>query len=137
MTIPLWCLLGFVAWTLLLLLGLAGARVSQVAMGGKQPNEFPAGVPHGGDAYWRLNRAHLNCIENLPLFASVVVVGTLAGLKDPLFATLSQVYLGARIGQSVVHLSSGSNLAIDLRFTCFLVQYGCLVGIIYLLATKG
>ena len=113
------------------------ARVSQVVTGAKQPNEFPSGVPHGGDAYWRLNRAHLNCIENLPLFASVVVVGTLAGLKAPLFDTFARVYLGARLGQSMTHLSSGGNLAINVRFTFYLVQFGCLVGILYLLASKA
>ena len=137
MTTPLWCLLGFVAWTIILLFGLAGARLSQVATGAKQPNEFPSGVPHGSDAYWRLNRAHLNCVENLPLFASVVVVGTLAGLKAPLFDTFSQVYLAARIGQTVTHLSSGSVMAINVRFTFYLTQVGCLIGILYLLVAKG
>ena len=134
MTTPLWCLLGFVAWNLLLVLALAVTRISQVVAGRKQPNEFPAGVPHGGDAYWRLNRAHLNCVENLPLFASVIAVGTFAELKDPLFSTLSRVYLGARVAQTLAHLSSGSSLAVNLRFTFYLVQVGCLVGIMYLLA---
>lgn len=138
MTTPLWCLLGFVAWTIAILFALAGARVGQVVTGRKQPNEFPAGVPHGGDAYWRLNRAHLNCVENLPLFASVVLVATAAGLKAPLFDTLSQVFLGARIGQTIAHLSSGGNVAVNVRFTFYLVQIGCLLGIMYVLATtKG
>ena len=58
MTTPLWCLLGFVAWTLALLLGVGFSRVGAVLRGEKKANEFPSGVPHGGDAYWRwLERA--------------------------------------------------------------------------------
>ena len=68
MTVPLWCLLGYVAWTLLLLLGIGAARSAQVLTGARRANEFPAGERHGGDAYWRLNRAHLNCLEFIPLF---------------------------------------------------------------------
>ncbi len=134
MTVPLWCLLGFAAWTLLLVVAVAAARVMQVVAGEKRPDEFTAGVPHGGDAYWRLNRAHLNCVENLPLFASVVTVGTFAGITWPLFGTLAQVYLGARIVQSVIHISSGSVLAVNTRFAAFLVQIFCLGRMIWLVA---
>ena len=128
MTPPLWCLAGFVAWTLVLLLGIAVARVGAVLRGEKQANEFPSGVPHGGDRYWRLNRAHLNCVENLPLFATVVLLSAVAGVKSPGLDTLARVYVAARVGQSLAHISSGSVLAVNVRFTFFLVQYGCLVG---------
>lgn len=130
MTTPLWCLLGFVAWTLVLLVALASVRVGAVLAGRAAPTDFPAGVPHGSDANWRLNRVHLNCIENLPLFASVVVVATFAGLRLPILDTLAQVYLGARIGQSVTHLISANPVAINVRFTFFLIQFACLVGFI-------
>ena len=130
MTTPLWCLLGFVAWTLALLLAIATARVSQVLLGKAKPTDFPAGVPHGGDAYWRLNRAHLNCLENLPLFASVVLIATVAGLRVAALDTLARVFLAARIGQSLAHISSGSALAVNVRFIFFLVQFGCLAGFV-------
>jgi uncharacterized MAPEG superfamily protein len=137
MTTPLWCLLGFVVWTLVLLLGLGFSRVGAVLSGQKKANEFPSGVPHGGDAYWRLNRAHMNCVENLPLFASVVLVATVAGVKAPLLDTLARVYLGARIGQSVTHVSSGGVMAVNVRFTFFLVQVGCLIGFLVTIARAG
>ncbi len=127
MTPPLWCLAGFVGWTLLLMAGIAAARVAAVLRGEKQANEFPAGVRHGGDAYWRLNRAHLNCTENLPLFASVVLIAAAAGIHSPTLDTAARVYLAARIGQSLAHVSSGSAMAVNVRFTFFLVQVGCLV----------
>jgi uncharacterized MAPEG superfamily protein len=119
---------------MLLLLGVGFSRVGEVLSGKKKANEFPSGVPHGGDAYWRLNRAHMNCVENLPLFASVVLVATVAGVKAPLLDTLARVYLGARIGQSVTHVSSGSVMAVNVRFTFFLVQMGCLVGFLWTIA---
>ncbi len=134
MTTPLWCLLGFVAWTLVLLLGVGFSRVGIVLSGRKKANEFPSGVPHGGDAYWRLNRAHMNCVENLPLFASVVLIATVAGVKVALLDTLARVYLIARIGQSVTHVSSGSVVAVNVRFTFFLIQMGCLIGFLLTLA---
>jgi uncharacterized MAPEG superfamily protein len=127
MTTPLWCLAAFVAWTILLMAGIAVARVGAVLRGEKQANEFPSGVPHGGDAYWRLNRAHLNCTENLPLFGSVVLIAAAAGIASPTLDTAARLYLGARVGQSLAHVSSGSALAVNVRFTFFLVQVGCLL----------
>jgi uncharacterized MAPEG superfamily protein len=127
MTTPLWCLLGFVAWTLILL-GLVGvARVSQVVAGRAKPTDFPAGVPHGSDAYWRLNRAHLNCIENLPVFGSLVLIATVAGIRSATLDTLARVVLGARVGQSLTHLSSGGVVAVNVRFAFFLAQIVCYV----------
>jgi uncharacterized MAPEG superfamily protein len=137
MTTPLWCLVGFVAWTLGLLSLIGIARISKVVAGKAQPTDFPAGVPHGSDAYWRLNRAHLNCLENLPLFASVVLVATVVGLRSPTLDTLARVYLGARVGQSLAHLSSGGNLAVNVRFTFFLTQVGCLVAFVWTIAHAG
>ena len=127
MTTPLWCLVGFVAWTLVLLLAIAFTRVGAVLTGAKKANEFPSGVPHGGDAYWRLNRAHMNCLENLPIFGALVLVATVAGLRAPLLDTVAKTYLAARIGQSVTHVASGSVIAVNVRFTFFVVQVACLI----------
>jgi hypothetical protein len=37
------------------------------------------------------------------------------------------VYLGARVAQSLIHISSGTDWAIRLRFPAFLVQFVCAV----------
>lgn len=129
MTVPLWCLLGFVAWTLLLLLGIGAARSAQVLTGAKRANEFPAGERHGGDAYWRLNRAHLNCLEFLPLFGAVVLVAAVAGVDTPTLDWLATLVLVARVGQSTTHLLSTSHAAVLVRFSFFVVQVLCVVGI--------
>ena len=127
MTTPIYALMGFVFWTVFLVLAIGGVRVLQVMRGETAVNGFPSGQPHGGDTYWRLNRAHLNCVENLPLFAAVVLAGHVTGLTAGTFATLAQVYVTARVLQSIIHVSSGSVMAVNLRFTCFVVQVGSLV----------
>src|SRR5207248_2922194 len=97
MTLPLYCLLGYVGWTMLLLLAIVSVRGLAVFTGKKRVNEFPGGVPHGGDAYWRLYRAHANVVENLPIVASVILVGTLLHVATPAFERLPAIALGARV----------------------------------------
>src|SRR5947208_16210155 len=104
MTRPLACLVGFAAWAMLLVIAITVARVSQVLRGQKRPNEFPSGVPHGGDRYWRLNRAHLNTVENLPIFAALVLTGEAARVAGGGFALACEIALGARVVQSLTHV---------------------------------
>ncbi len=122
---PLVCLVGFALWAVLLVMGVGFSRVAQVLAGKKRANEFPSGTQHGGDRYWRLNRAHLNTVENLPIFAALVIAGVLLHVSSAAFATLPVVIVGARIVQSVVHVSSGSVVAVNVRFTAFLTQVVC------------
>jgi uncharacterized MAPEG superfamily protein len=119
---PLLSLVGFAAWAIGLVFAIAVVRMVQVLRGAKRANEFPSGTLHGGDAYWRLNRAHVNTVENLPIFGALVITGTLLHVATPAFQTLPVVVLAARITQSLVHLSSGSARAVSVRFTAFLTQ---------------
>ena len=136
MTTPLYALMGFVFWTVFIVLAIGLVRVAQVASGKTAVNGFPSGQPHGSDAYWRMNRAHMNCVENLPLFAAVVLAGHVTGLTAGTFATLSQVYIIARVAQSIIHVASGSAMAVNLRFTCFVVQVGCLLSMATTIVTQ-
>jgi hypothetical protein len=45
-----------------------------------------------------------------------------AGLQSATFDVLSAVVVGARVGQTSAHLSSGSNAAIAVRFSFLSVQ---------------
>ena len=116
MTTPLWCLLGFVAWTLMLLLAIGIWRSFEVLSGAKRAGDFPSGERHGSNAYWRLNRAHINCLENLPLFGAVVLIAAVTGIGTPGLDRLAEAYLAARVGQSVTHLISVSDRAVLIRF---------------------
>jgi uncharacterized MAPEG superfamily protein len=119
---PLAALLLFAVWGLLLVISIGMWRLVQVATQGKGPGDFPAGTPHGSDAYWRLNRAHLNVSENLPFFGAVVLAGVYLQVQDLAFQVLPSVVLYARVAQSLIHVASGSRLAVTLRFICYLVQ---------------
>ncbi len=112
---------------MLLVLSVGLVRVSQVLTGKAGAGDFIAGSPHGGEAYWRLNRAHLNCCENLAIFAALVLAAEVVGHSSPAFDCMAMVYLGARVVQSLIHISSGSDWAIRFRFTAYLVQFVCAV----------
>lgn len=136
MTTPLYALMGFVFWTVALVLSIGSIRVSQVATGKAAANSFPSGQPHGSDFYWRLSRAHMNCLENLPLFAAVVLTAHVSGLGAPLFGTLATIYVCARVGQTVAHISSPSVMAVNVRFTFFAVQMVCLIWMALMVVTR-
>lgn len=112
----------FSAWTLLLVLVIGGVRGALVLQGKARPGDYTAGVPHGGDRYWRLNRAHSNCLEFLPLFAVVVLTGAVLGVGSEWLDRFAVILLCARVAQTLTHVASGSTLAINVRFSFFLVQ---------------
>lgn len=128
MSIPLLALLGFAAWTLLIVIvGVGGPRVSAVLAGKAKANAFPADQPHGSERYRRTMRAHANCVENLPIFGAVVLTAAVAGVASPLIDLLAMVYLGARVLQTLAHVSSGRPLVVNVRFAFFLAQVVCVV----------
>lgn len=123
MTLPLYCLLFFAAWTLsIVVFGLGIPRLVKVMKREAGPGDFPADVPHGSEFNRRVMRAHANCIENLPVFAAVVLVGHVAGTSSPTFDQLAIVYVLARVLQTSAHVASGRGRVIRVRFACFLVQ---------------
>ena len=110
-----------IAWALLLVVLMEVLRGSLVAGGGIAGNEFRPDNSNLSPFMQRLARAHANCIEGLPVFGGLLVVALLtnrAGVTDPLAPWL----LVARLVQSVAHLSSRSNLAVNVRFVAFVVQ---------------
>ena len=134
MTIALWCLVGWCCWAVALVLTVGTARVAQVLTGTKRANEFTSGVPHGGDRYWRLNRAHMNTLENLPVIAALTLVATLRHVDVDTFCMIA---LGARVCQSLIHIASNHVMAVNLRFTAFVVQLASYVAIIVRLAHRA
>jgi uncharacterized MAPEG superfamily protein len=118
-------LIAYALWAVALVIALAIVRTAMVLGGRAQANSFTAGTPHGTDAYWRLNRAHLNTLENLPIFAAIVLCGWVVGMETATFNRLAAIVVAARIVQSLIHLVSGSVAAVSLRFAAFAVQLGC------------
>ena len=126
MTQSLYSLLGFVVWTMLVVgVGIGFPRVSAILGRRAAPKSFPADVPHGEDRYRRTMRAHANCVENLPIFAVLVLIGRSISLESPTFETLALLVLVARMAQTTVHVASGSNRAVIVRFVFFSAQFSC------------
>ncbi|HSZ11337.1 MAG TPA: MAPEG family protein [Rhizomicrobium sp.] len=126
-TVPhsLIALVFYALWVIVLVLMIGFDRVTQVLRGQTPVNGFPSGQKHGSDSYWRINRAHINACENLPIFAAIVLAGWAVSQEGAQFNLLATVVVVARIIQSAIHISSGSTMAVNLRFTAFAVQLVC------------
>jgi len=121
-----WSLLGFVAWTMLLVVcGIGTPRITAVLRKQARANSFNAAVPHGSERYQRTMRAHANCVENLPIFAALVLLGSVVGVPGWQFQAAAIIVLPARVLQTVVHVASGRNRAVLARFVFFTVQLVC------------
>jgi uncharacterized MAPEG superfamily protein len=136
--LPELMLLGFAAWTLLLLLTTVGVyRLSRVFRGRAGMGEFPADQVEGQDWYRRSMRAHANCVENLPVFAVLVYALRAGGIVDPAVDPLCAVILVARIHQSLVHVCFvQTDRVVSVRFTFFFIQFLCFVGLIAVIALR-
>lgn len=127
-------LVGFGAWTIALVFVLANVRLTVAMRSGKELNSFS---PDGSDVEGfasRLTRAHLNCLELLPVAAAVILAAAVSGnsaVTDP----WAMFFLYARIGQSVMHLIGTSVPLVLIRATLFVVQLVMLAVWIYRLLT--
>src|SRR5215469_2896697 len=93
-------LIFYALWAIALVLMVAADRTLQVMRGQAKLTSFTPGAPHGSDSYWRINRAHLNTVENLPIFATLVLSGWVVGMETATFNRLAVIVVVARIVQS-------------------------------------
>jgi uncharacterized MAPEG superfamily protein len=124
MTVPVWMLLAFATWTVVLLLGTVGVyRWSRILTGSVPISEFRADRVEGEDWYKRAMRAHANCVENLPVFGAVVLALQAGGVRGPMVSWLCIGVVAARVVQSLVHVSFvQTNAVVSVRFAFFVVQ---------------
>lgn len=114
-------LLGFAAWTILLVIALAGLRSAAAMTQGKKANSFTPGGEDMPGLGRRITRAHANCYENLPVAGAILLYAIATGqtaITDP----LAYIFLGARLAQSLTHIASGANAAAMARFAFYVVQ---------------
>lgn len=116
-------LIGFTAWTLLLPTVYVGLyRVGLVLMRRKPANAWPRGAQTDDPAIiTRFQHAHMNCLENLPIFAAIVLV---AALTEQM-ATVNLLglwVLGFRVAQSVTHLLGTSAALVFVRANFYAAQ---------------
>ena len=135
MTLALWCLLVFVLWTMsILAFGLFLARVRAVMRGELHIEDIRSEVPQLSERYQRIHRAHLNCLETLPLFATVVLVGHVTGVRSPAIDVLAAVLVGLRVVQSLAHIHSMKGRAARIRVAAYFFQPPCLLAMTVLVA---
>ena len=76
-------------------------------------------------AFWttprRISCSHANLVENIPLFAAVVLTNRAFGGPD--ISKLAQYYFYARCGQAAAHVSSVSSLAVNVRAGFFFASW--------------
>lgn len=118
-------LVAYASWTLALVFAIACLRASLTLTGKRAANGFSVTGDDVSPFSGRLCRAHANCVENLPVFAAVVVAARLSGhaaAVDPIAPWI----VAARVAQSSVHLVSTSPRAVTIRFVFFALQLGAL-----------
>jgi hypothetical protein len=126
MNASIFAMLVYVSW-MILLLGMLGSLRAGLTLAGKRaPNSF---CPDGSDVSpfsVRLCRAHANCYESFPIIGGLLLLA-IATSSTGITDGLAYYMIGARILQSIVHLISTSNIAVQIRFAFFLVQLGIAV----------
>jgi uncharacterized MAPEG superfamily protein len=128
-------LLAFAAWTLALLaFGVGPIRLTAIARGELRASQVRSEVPQLGERFQRLHRAHLNCVENLPVFASVVLTAHVLGYQSTSMNVLALLVVGMRVVQSTAHIASGRGHAITVRFTAFVAQFVSMAAMLALTA---
>jgi uncharacterized MAPEG superfamily protein len=122
----------YAAWTLLLPLIYAGTiRVPSIAAGRKRADHWERGKPSDDPPVLaRAKNAHLNCTENFPVFAAIVVVAALLG-KIAIADALAGYVLFARVAQSIVHMLGTSLPLIALRGLFYFVQVALMFWMIW------
>lgn len=115
-------LVGFALWTLALV-ALVFLYRGLRFLKGTPINHWPRGNKPADDAPFvkRLEDAHANCLENLPVFA-VVVLAAAALDKSGSVNTLAPYVLYARMGQTLAHLWGMGPLQVFVRASFWSVQ---------------
>jgi uncharacterized MAPEG superfamily protein len=115
-------LLLFAAWTLVLMLTYVGYRVALVLAMRKPANAWGRGQATDDPPFiTRAHHAHLNCLENLPVFAAIVLAAVALG-KAPVVDQVAVWVLAARLAQSIVHLIGTTPALVFVRANFLVVQ---------------
>ena len=91
-------------------------------------NNWPRSAKPANDAALvkRMEDAHANCLENLPVFAVIVLAAAAMGRLESI-AALAPFVLYARIGQSIVHLVGVGQAHVLVRATFWSIQLGLFI----------
>jgi uncharacterized MAPEG superfamily protein len=138
MTTPVLVLLRFAAWTPLTLFASIGVcRWSRILTARASIAEWRADLPRGSDWYQRAMRAHMNCVENLPVYAAIGVALLATGLQSAVVDRLA-VTMVARAGQTLTHIAlPPTKAAASVRFTLFVIHPAYMIAMGVTIATAA
>ena len=124
-------LLGFSAWTLLLVTCVFLYRGLRF-VGGTPINSWPRNAKPADELplVRRLEDAHANCLENLPVFGAIVLVAAALGKLEAI-ALLAPWVLYARIGQSLAHLLGVGQAHVLVRASLWSAQLALMFAMLY------
>lgn len=113
-------LTGYISWILVLLVILAAYR-TQFAKKNQKSLKFKSDGSDTDALGERITRAQANCVESFSFIGGTMLLAIATG-ASVITDGLALYVLVARLAQSIVHLSSTSNMAIQIRFVFFLIQ---------------
>lgn len=125
--LSLHALIGFTAWTVLLVILVFAWRGIEIVVNGKKADSWTRGkdVETPG-LVRRIEHAHMNCVENLPLFAAIVLAAAAMG-RSAVTEPYAAYVLYARVAQSITHMIGVSHWLVMLRATFWAVQLALFV----------
>ena len=124
-------LIGYTAWTLLLVLVIFAWRGIEIVINGKKADSWTRGRQVDEPALIRrIEHAHINCLENLPIFAVIVLAAAAMG-KSAVTEPYAMYVLYARLAQSVIHLIGVNHWLVLVRATFWAVQLALFVVMLF------
>ena len=95
---------------------------AQCSAGRKRADSWTRGRPTEDPGFIvRAQNAHMNCVENLPVFAAIVLSAYALG-RAPVADHVASYVLGARLAQSTVHLIGVNHWLVFVRGSLFTIQ---------------
>ena len=139
MTLPVWVLLAFAGWTLLTLLSTIGIYRWRLILSGRTKiSHWDPTQPQGSDWYQRAMRAHMNCVENLPVYGAIVVAIIASDATGEILDALAIAFIAARFCQTIVHVvTRTTDLTAAIRFGFFFVQLVCMFAMGVIVAARA
>ena len=130
-------LIGFTAWTLLLVLVIFAWRGVEIVINGKKADSWTRGKDVDEAALIRrIQHAHINCLENLPIFAVIVLAAAAMG-KSAVTEPYAMYVLYARLAQTVTHLIGVNHWLVLVRATFWAIQLALFVVMLFGLCCGG
>jgi uncharacterized MAPEG superfamily protein len=115
-------LLMFAVLPLVLMSLYVGYRVGNVLFAGMGADSWTRGATTPVPGFFvRAQNAQLNCLENLPVFAAIVMAAHFLA-RDSLVDSVAAPILLARVAQIATHLTGVNHTLVMIRATFFTVQ---------------